>query len=179
MLLSLRWFSQAFFAALSVCLTMRARRSWSFSRINRTLAGGRKRPVFSLLKLRQAALNDAVDEASHFLAAVFFVALHNHVHQPVGQVGVEHFQLRLRYAMQVLFPVGDAFTLGKADHSAQHVRADVLKDQHAAGLLLPLDHRIDGLDQRGHIKGIHQLERLQNASSRSSSMLSSSAKQSL
>ena len=42
----------------------------------------------SLLKLRQAALNDAVDEANHFLAAVFFIALHNHVHQPVGQMGV-------------------------------------------------------------------------------------------
>ena len=48
----------------------------------------------------------------------------------------------------------------QADHPAQHVRADVLKDQHAAGLPLPLDHRIDGLDQRGYVKGIHQLERL-------------------
>ena len=75
-------------------------------------------------------------------------------------MGVEHFQLRLRYAMQVLFPVGDAFAPGKADHSAQHVRADILKDEHAAGLLLLLDHRIDSLDQRGHVKGIHQLQRL-------------------
>ena len=102
-----------FFAALSVCLPTRARRSGSFSPINRTLAGGRKRPVFSLLKLRQAALNDAVDEANDLLAAVFFVAIHNHVHQPVGQVGIEHFQLRLRDVTQVLFPVGDAFAPGK------------------------------------------------------------------
>ena len=80
------------------------------------LPGGRKRPVLSLLKLRQAALNDAVDEANDLLAAVFFIALHNHVHQPVGQMGVEHFQLRLRYAMQVLFPVGDAFAPGKPGH---------------------------------------------------------------
>ena len=48
----------------------------------------------------------------------------------------------------------------RLDHSAKHIRADVLKDQHAAGLLLLLDHRIDGLDQRGHVKGIHQLQRL-------------------
>ena len=102
-----------FFAALSVCLPTRARRSGSFSRINRTLPGGRKRPALSLLKLREAALDDAVDEANDLLAAVFFVAIHNHVHQPVGQVGIEHFQLRLRDVTQVLFPVGDAFAPGK------------------------------------------------------------------
>ena len=102
-----------FFAALSVCLPTRARRSGAFPHINRTLPGGRKRPVLSLLKLRQAALNDAVDEANDLLAAVFFVAIHNHVHQPVGQVGIEHFQLRLRDVTQVLFPVGDAFAPGK------------------------------------------------------------------
>ena len=113
-----------------------------------------------LLKLRQAALDDAVDKVNDLFAAVLFIALDHHVHQPVGQMGVEHFQLGLRGAAQVLFPVGDAFAAGHIDHAAKDIGTGVLKDQHAAGLLLPLDHRIDGLDQRGHVKGIHQLERL-------------------
>ena len=114
----------------------------------------------SLLKLREAALYDAVDKVNDFLAVILFIAVHDHAHQSVGQVGVEHFQLRVRGALQMPPPVGDAFAAGKVDHPAQYVWRGVLKNQHPAGLLLLLDHGVEGLDQRGHVKGIHQLQRL-------------------
>ena len=58
-------------------------------------------------------------------------------------MGVEHFQLRFRDVAQVPFPLGNAFVVRQADHPAQHVWTDVLKDQHPAGLLLPLDHGVE------------------------------------
>jgi hypothetical protein len=44
---------------------------------------------------RQAAADDAVDKGDDFLPAVFVIPAYNHVHESVGQMGIEHFKLRV------------------------------------------------------------------------------------
>ncbi len=63
---------------------------------------------FLLLKLRQAALDDAIDEVNNLFAAVFIISLHNHVHQTVGQVGVSRLSELVKTNLQSFTENGGA-----------------------------------------------------------------------
>ena len=59
---------------------------------------------------------------------------------------------------QFLPPIGNAFISGKVDHALYDRRAYILKNQYPAGVLVLLNHRVDRLNERGHIEGIQQLQ---------------------
>ena len=107
---------------------------------------------------RQAAADDAVDKGDDFLPAVFVIPAYNHVHESVGQMGIEHFKLRVGSIAKLTLPGRDAGGPGKINHPPGKGRAGSAENQHAAGVPVLLHHGIEGGDQRAYVKAVNELK---------------------
>ena len=85
-------------------------------------------------KQRQACLHDTLHKPHDRFALIPVVALGHDVHQPVGQMRVQHLQLLLA-RVKLLPPVSDALRPGAIDHSLYDGGAGVPEDQHTAGIV--------------------------------------------
>ena len=74
-------------------------------------------------------------------------------------MGIHHCKLRLAGLGQLPAPVGKAVLLGQGNHAHKHRRAGIVQDQDPAGLLILLDHVVNGLDQGRYIKGVDIAQR--------------------
>ena len=85
-------------------------------------------------KQRQACLHDTLHKPHDRFALIPVVALGHDVHQPVGQMRVQHLQLLLA-RVKLLPPVSNALRPGAIDHSLYDGGAGVQENQHTAGIV--------------------------------------------